>query len=85
MMYTKSWQVLVKMRTHDGKIAVRTRIDLIAPDPGLACVSAYAVAKRAAMHTAAQAHTKVPKIAAISFLVRSAPERKDRSAPEVRE
>jgi hypothetical protein len=70
----KSWQVLVKMRTHDGSIAIRLR---------MACVSAYAVARRDAMHTASTAQKKLPKIAAVSFLVRPAPESKDRSAHEV--
>jgi hypothetical protein len=79
----KSWQVLVKMRTHDGSIAIRLRIDVVAMDPGMACVSAYAVARRDAMHTASTAQKKLPKIAAVSFLVRPAPESKDRSAHEV--
>lgn len=79
----KAWQVLVKMRTHEGMTAVRLRIELMAMDPGLACVSAYAVAKRDAMHTAAVAHKKLPKIAAVSFLVRPAPD-KERPAPEVK-
>jgi len=70
----KSWQVLVKMRTHDGRLAVRTRVDLVALDPGLACVSAFAVAKRDALGQAATDKAKLPKIAAISFLVRPAPE-----------
>lgn len=77
----KAWQVLVKMRTHDGRIAVRTRIDCSAMDPGLACVSAYAVARRDAMHTAQTLHQKLPKIAAVSFTVRPAPETNAR--PEV--
>ncbi len=77
MSVLKAWQVLVKMRTHDGHTAVRLSITLSAMDPGLACVSAYAVARRDAMATAAQAHKKLPKIAAVSFLVRLAPESKE--------
>lgn len=78
----KSWQVLVKMRTHDGMTSVRLNIELTAMDPGLACVSAYAVAKRDVKEIAASAKKKLPKIAAISFLVRPAPE-KPRPAHEV--
>jgi hypothetical protein len=83
MSILKSWQVLVKMRTHEGLTAVRLNVELMAMDPALACVSAYAVAKRDAMHTAAVAHKKLPKIAAVSFLVRPVPESKTRPAPEV--
>jgi hypothetical protein len=80
----KSWQVLVKMRTHDGLTAVRLSVEMVAMDPAMACVSAYAVAKRDAMHTASVAHKKLPRIAAVSFLVRPAPESKERSAHEVK-
>lgn len=84
MKILKAWQVLVKMRTHEGLTAIRLRIDVPAMDPGLACLSAYAVAKRDAMHTATVTHKKLPRIAAVSFLVRLAPETKDRPAPEVK-